>query len=86
MVSTNTDASSHGPAGEPASRTDDSVVLWDAPSGRTHLDHPAVQLSDPVGRSRPANVPPETLARATPIRTERPEGRTDHDLGDHPPF
>ena len=86
MVSTNTDAPSHGPAGETASRTDDSVVLWDAPSGRTHLDHPAVQLSDPVGRSRPANVPPKTLARATPIRTERPEGRTDHDLGDHPPF
>jgi hypothetical protein len=86
MVSTNTDSTSHGPAGETASRTDDSVVHWDAPSGRTHLDHPAVQLSDPVGRSSSVDVPPKTLAHGTPIRTERPEGRTDHDLGDHPPF
>ena len=86
MASTITDATSHGPAGETASHTDDSVVHWDAPSGRTHLDHPAVQLSDPVGRSGHVAVTPKTLARGTPIRTALPEGRTDHDLGDHPPF
>jgi len=86
MASTITDATSHGPAGETASHTDDSVVHWDAPSGRTHLDHPAVQLSDPVGRSGHVAVTPKTPARGTPIRTGLPEGRTDHDLGDHPPF
>jgi len=86
MASTITEGTSQSPAEETASHTDDSVVHWGAPSGRTHLDHPAVQLSDPVGRSGHVAVTPKTLARGTPIRTERPEGRTDHDLGDHPPF
>jgi hypothetical protein len=57
LATTIADATSHGPAGETASHIDDSVVRWDAPSGRTHLDHPAVQLSAPVGGSRPVTVP-----------------------------
>ncbi|WP_373367305.1 HNH endonuclease signature motif containing protein [Sanguibacter inulinus] len=85
MASTITEGTSQSPAEETASHTDDSVVHWDAPSGRTHLDHPAVQLSDPVGRSGHVAVTPKTPARGTPIRTGLPEGRTDHDLGDHPP-